>query len=111
MPLTEPPAIGVPGGLAVETDSGISIIETSDLVVELVDTGPSFVSDVSAVGEPVLAWCDDLCEAFHISEIASGEDTTFGDLTRGDRFEAKAARFSPHGRYLAAPTAAGDIVI
>ena len=111
LPLAEPPAIGVPGGLAVETDSGISIIESSDLVVELVDTGPSFVSDVSAVGEPVLAWCDDKCEAFHISEIASGEDTTFGDLTRGDRFEARAARFSPNGRYVAAPTAAGDIVI
>ena len=118
LPLTEPPAIGVPGGLAVETDSGISIVQSPDLVIELVDTGPAFISDVSAVGEPVLAWCDEQCESFHISEIASGEDTMFGEMTGGDRFmnggdrfESRAARFSPNGRYVAAPSTDGDVVI
>jgi hypothetical protein len=111
-PVTFPetsPTIGVPGGLATESDSGISIVDGSDLVVE-VATGPGFVSDVSADQEAALAWCDDKCEQLHIHDIASGEEQTFSD-PGGGTFIHRTARFSPDGRYLAAPTTTGDIVL
>jgi hypothetical protein len=105
------PAIGVPGGLAIESDSGISIWDlTQEEVVEL-GSGPGFVSDVTVGHQSALAWCDDPCDEFHITEITSGSDQVFTHPGLGTRYLARSARFSGDGRYLAAPTESGDIIV
>jgi hypothetical protein len=47
----------------------------------------------------------------HITDIPFIEDQTIIHRGQGTRFLARAARFSSDGRYLAAPTEAGDIIV
>jgi hypothetical protein len=98
------PAHGVLGGLAVETETGVAVwdVQTRDVVRRLGD-GPGFVAD--AHGRTVV-WCEDPCPQLHATDL-DGEDQTFTLLPEsGEVFDARSARLSPDGRYVAA--IAGD---
>jgi hypothetical protein len=106
------PGIGVAAGLAIESDTGIQIwdIGAGDIVGSL-GLGASFVSDSTFGHGSALAWCSDRCDELHITDIPSMDDLVFANPMLSTRFSARAARFSGDGRYLAAPTEAGDIVV
>jgi hypothetical protein len=107
------PEMGVPSGLAIETESGISLWDAT--LGEVGDPlGPSagFVSDVTMWSGSALAWCEDLCGRLHITEMPSGADQVVIHPDGEEiRFIARSARFSADGRYLAAPTKNGDVVV
>jgi len=105
------PAIGVPGGLVIESGSGISIWDPTLAEVVEMGSGPGFVSDVTVGHGSALAWCSDLCDEFHVTEVTSGADQVFIHPELSSPFLGRWARFSGDGRYLAAPTEVGDIVI
>ncbi len=107
------PAIGVPGGLAVETDGGIALWDAvSGTVTRRLGNGPGFVSDASG---PLLAWCVEDCAELHITNVATTRDDLViqvPDAETGSsalRFRARDARFSPDGTSLAA--IAGDSLV
>ena len=105
------PAIGVAAGLAIETESGIHIWDIGEGgVMGTLGADVSFASDTT-FGQPALAWCSDPCDEVHITDIPSMDDLIFTHPGQGARFIARAARFSADGRYLAAPTEAGDIIV
>jgi hypothetical protein len=103
------PAHGIPGGLALESDSGVVLwhAETGDVVGTL-GSGTGFVSDATVDGK--LAWCENTCEEMRISSLSDGTEIAVSH-PNGGAFEARAARFSDDGRYLAAPTATGVVLI
>jgi hypothetical protein len=106
------PEIGVASGLALESDSGILIWDLDEEeVVARLGLGSSFISDTTSEQGAALAWCDDPCDELHITDIPFMEDQTIIHPGQGNRFLARAARFSSDGRYLAAPTEAGDIIV
>ena len=106
------PAIGVAAGLAIESESGILIWDIGKgEVVATLGSGASFVSDTTFGHGSALAWCSDPCDELHITEIPTMEDVVWAAPGQGARFTARAARFSGDGRYLAAPTEAGDIIV
>lgn len=111
VPVTEPvtfdvpgfPAMGIGGGLAVETEDGVVLWDaaTGEATARL-GAGPATVADASG---SLLAWCDPACLELHITDLATGaevvatgsaaEFTTFS-------FGGRPARFSPDRRHLAA---------
>ena len=105
------PAIGIPGGLAIESDSGISILDPARGSVVELGSGASFISDVTVGRGSALAWCSDPCDEFHVTELISDVDQVFSHPGQRLRFVARSARFSGDGRYLAAPTESGDVVV
>jgi hypothetical protein len=98
------PAIGIPGGLALETDHGVALWDAdSGAVTDVLGSGTGFVSDSSSDGN--LAWCEDTCEVLHVTNVLTGEDMT---ITRPNpvapeapSFGARAARFANDHRFLA----------
>ena len=106
------PAIGTPAGLAMESDAGLLIWDVRELeVVGTLGSGASFVSDSTFGHGGALAWCSDPCDQLHITELPSMADQLVSHPGQGTGFIARAGRFSGDGRYLAAPTESGDVVI
>lgn len=103
------PAHGIPGGLALESDSGVVLwdAETED-VVGVLGTGTGFVSDVTVDGK--LAWCENTCDEMRITDINDGTEIPVSHPTGGS-FDARAATFSDDGRYLAAPSGTGVVLV
>lgn len=98
------PAIGIPGGLALETHNGVALWDAdSQAVTNVLGSGTGFVSDSSSDGN--LAWCEDTCEVLHVTNVLTGEDMT---IARPDPvppeappFDAGAARFANDHHFLA----------
>lgn len=112
-PLTEPvetpldgfPLIGIPGGLAVQTNSGLTLwnLEGGTMDV-LAGEGPGFVLD-SAGNE--LVWCSGGCTELVITNTSTLESERFTPPTGYDRFWPTHVSPSPQGagpggRWLAA---------
>lgn len=103
------PAHGIPGGLALESDSGVMVWDsTTEAVVGTLGTRAGFVSDASAGGK--LAWCEDPCDVMRITTLADSSEIAVRHPNAGAGFGARGARFSDDGRYLAAP-AEQDVVV
>jgi hypothetical protein len=106
------PAIGTPAGLAMESDSGLLIWNIGEVEdAGILGSGASFVSDSTFGHGGALAWCSDPCDQLHITELPSMADQVVTHPGQGARFLARAARFSGDGRYLAAPTEPGEVLI
>ncbi len=105
------PTIGIPGGLALETDTGIALWDAdTGEVVKVLGTGPASVSDVSRDRDARIAWCEDPCTELHITTIGSGEDVVVTSRS-GEPFDARSARFSNDLRFLAAPAGSSVVVV
>jgi hypothetical protein len=105
------PMMGIPGGLAIETDEGIALWDlASGEVSDILGSDPSSrVSDVSPLGQ--VAWCHRECYELEITWIETGESFRVGHPEPGIRFVPGEARFSSDGRFLAAPTRSDLVVI
>jgi hypothetical protein len=91
------PDIGIPGGLAFQTDTGLELwdMETGQ-TVPLEAAGP--VYDIHG---DELVWCSGNCSRLAITDTSTVETEEFNPPEGYDRFPA-AGRISPTGRYLAA---------
>jgi hypothetical protein len=100
-------ALGVRGGLALESDDGLGIWDAkAEKVVRRLGSGVSWVSD--AHGDR-LAWCEDGCNTMHVTDV-DGDDSVLLLPDQGG-FQPRAARFSPDGRRLALPTTGARLAI
>lgn len=105
------PAIGVAAGLALESDSGMRIWDVREgTILGTLGSGTAHVADSTFGYGSALAWCSGPCDQMHVTEIPSLDDSVFTYQAQGG-FIVGGARFSGDGRYLAAPTESGDIVI
>ncbi|MEN8041983.1 MAG: hypothetical protein ABFR95_10825, partial [Actinomycetota bacterium] len=105
------PAIGIQGGLAIETDEGVALwYTTGDHDTSTLGINRAYVSDVSRNRSNLLAWCQARCTQMHVTDLDDGTDTVFEHPVQGTRYDARSARFAAEGRFLAA-TAGDDIVI
>ncbi len=98
------PGHGVPNGVALETLSGVAIVDaaTGEIATRY-GTRSAFVSDVASNS---LAWCEDLCRTMHVTNVMTGDDLAVAVPENLDGYNAREARFSPDGSRLAA--LAGD---
>ena len=105
------PMMGIPGGLAIETDEGIALWHhATGAVSDVLGSDPSSrVSDVSPLGQ--IAWCHRECYELEFTWIETGESFRVGHPEPGVRFVPGEARFSSDGRFLAAPTRSDLVVI
>jgi hypothetical protein len=105
------PTVGIPGGLAFETGTGVALwdVSTRSFVRRLGNTA-GFIGD-AAGGE--LAWCEGLCTALHVTDVRGsslhvtdtrGADHAFPSPQAGQVFVARSPRLSPDGRYVAVLT-------
>jgi hypothetical protein len=105
------PAIGIPGGLAIETDTGIALWDAdTGEVFKVLGTGPSFVSDVSRDRDARIAWCEDPCTELRITTLGSGEELVVTSRS-GEPFDPRSARFGNDLRFLAAPAGSSVVVV
>ena len=105
------PSIGIPGGLAASSEDGIVLWSyTTGEVIERLGSGLASVSDVSRDPETKLAWCEEPCSEMHVTTLGGGEQVFLLGGSGQFTFDAGSARFSPDGRYLAAP-AGGDLIV
>ncbi len=106
------PAVGVRGGLAIETETGVAIWDAATgQVKNRFGTEVGFVSDSSPHIPTLLAWCQDRCTELHITDVDTGVDLVVATHPDEDtQFDARSARFSNDLRFLAAPAGA-DVVI
>ena len=103
------PAHGIPGGVALESESGILLWDSeAGAAVGTLGTRTGFVSDVTVDGK--LAWCQDPCDEMRITTLADNSEIAVRHPNSGVDFDARGARFSDDGRYLAAP-ADRDVVV
>ncbi len=106
------PAIGIPGGLAFETQEGVALWDAATNQVTAragsCATVSTFVSDSHG---DLLAWCETECDLFHVTRLAPSGPVDHPILPpHGTTFDARNARFSPDGRLLAT-TGGGWITI
>jgi hypothetical protein len=96
-PLAGYPAIGIPGGIAFETSTGLALWNaTSGKITG--HLGTQGVSGAEVHGS-LLAWCDGLCRQLHITDIGRSDVTV--PAPAGRAFAITTARFSPNGDALA----------
>ena len=105
------PSVGIPGGLALETGTGIALWDVSKgSIVRRLGHTAGFIGD-TAGGE--LAWCEGLCTALHVTGVrgtslhvtdAHGADHAFRSPQAGQVFLGRSSRLSPDGRYVAVLT-------
>ena len=118
-PLTEPtelgadgyPAIGVPGGLALETDAGIRLWYPGTGTTDVGFGGASAV--VADVDSSQLAYCPtSTCTEMHITDLSTqGTVIIFHSEGFNTRtFGGRSARFSPDGTFLALTTERGLVL-
>ncbi len=111
--LTEPteidmdgiPAIGVPGGLAVETDDGIRLWYLDGRASDFrLGDGPAFVFDVAG---DLLAYC----EGQPCTDVLIVDLTTQRTIAGGHFLDPYSGRFSPDGSQFALATADGVFLV
>jgi hypothetical protein len=91
--------IGIKGGLALQTDSGLNLWTLEDgQVVALESTGPGFVHDVF---DNRLAWCSGECTTLTMTNTETLETQEYPPPNGYDSFSYK-SHFSADGRYVAA---------
>jgi hypothetical protein len=107
-PSTGLPIVGIPGGLAFDTSTGIALWSFSRRAStrQLGGTGPGYIGD-SAAG--LVAWCDNLCLSVHVTATASGDDRTFPLPQPGWTVAQESVRLSPDGRYVAVMATRGIV--
>ncbi|MDQ1519743.1 MAG: hypothetical protein QOI55_816 [Actinomycetota bacterium] len=90
------PQIGVPGGIAYQTDNGIEVwnAATGRIGDPLAPKGATVI----AARADLLAWCDATCSTVHVTTVSVGRDIAVS-LPRAAG--PTMARFSPDGRSLA----------
>lgn len=93
------PDIGISGGLALQTDTGLALwsIETGQITT-LESPGPAFAHAVR--GEEVV-WCSGDCSRLAVTNTVTLETMQYDLPARYDTFLVS-SRMSPDGRYLAA---------
>lgn len=92
------PDIGTPGGLALQSDTGISLWDSeSNEITPLEGNGPGFSHDVHTDD---LAWCRGDCSQLLLTEVDSLTTKSFDPPHGYDMFLT--SRFSPDGKVLAA---------
>lgn len=91
--------IGIEGGLALQTDSGLNLWSVEDgQVVPLESTGPGFVHDVF---DNQLVWCSGDCTILAVTNTDSLDTQELSPPDGYDSFSYE-SQFSADGRYLAA---------
>jgi hypothetical protein len=91
--------IGITGGLALQTDSGLNLWTSEDgEVVPLESTGPGFVHDVF---DNWLVWCSGDCTTLTMTNTETLETQEYPPPNGYDSFSHE-SHFSADGRYLAA---------
>lgn len=100
-PLSGVPIVGVPGGLALESSTGIAIWNARQRAfVRKIGSRAGFIGN-EAHGQ--VAWCEGLCTFLHVTAVV-GSDKVFPSPHSGQVFEPDSVRLSPDGRYVAAIT-------
>ena len=105
------PSVGIPGGLAFETGTGVALwdVSTRSFVRRLGNTA-GFIGDAAG---GALAWCEGLCSSLHVTDVRStslqvtdrrGADYAFRSPQAGQVFLGRSPRLSPDGRYVAVLT-------
>jgi hypothetical protein len=93
------PMIGIPGGLAFQTRSGLVLWTMDTGVVRSLETGsPAWAHDV--LGDS-LVWCDADCAELRVTDTSTLATQRYAPPAGYDRFLVS-ARLSPSGDYLAA---------
>lgn len=93
------PAIGILGGLALETDHGVALWDAaSGEITDVLGSGRGFVGDSSSDGR--LAWCEETCETLHVANLLLGEDLAVVHPD-GTPFDIRATRFANDHRFMA----------
>jgi len=91
------PLIGIPGGLALQTDTGLDLwYADTGQTVTLVADGPGFALD--GFGDH-LVWCSGYCTELRVADTSTLATEFFAAPSGHDRFLS--GRFSPSGRHLA----------
>jgi hypothetical protein len=102
------PTVGIPGGLAFQTASGIALWNAS--THSFTRTLGTQAGDIAGEAANTLAWCEGNCYVLHVTDVADissdarGSDRVFSSPQAGQYFTTEALRISPDGRYLAAIT-------
>jgi len=101
------PIVGVPGGLAFETSTGIALwsFDHHAFIRQLEGTGPGYIGNAAAGS---VAWCDNACLSVHVTALA-GADRTFSLPRAGWIVEPDTVRLSPDGRYVAVVATRGPV--
>jgi hypothetical protein len=94
------PIVGIPGGLAFDTSTGIALwsFDAHAFTRQLGEIGPGYIGNAAA---GLVAWCDEVCLSVHVTTIADGADRTFSLPQPGWIVEPDVIRLSPDGRYVA----------
>lgn len=99
------PIVGVPGGLAFDTNTGIAFwsFDRHAFIRQLEGTGPGYIGNAAAGS---VAWCDNDCLSVHVTPLA-GPDRTFS-LPQGG-WVVDSVGLSPDGRYVAVLATRGPL--
>jgi hypothetical protein len=106
-PTSGVPIVGVPGGLAFDTDSGIALwsFDRHAFIRGLEGSGPGYIGNAAAGS---VAWCERVCLSVHVTALA-GADRTFSLPQAGWVVEPDSVRLSPDGRYVAVMATQGPV--
>ena len=100
-PLSGVPIVGIPGGLAFETSTGVAFWNAKRRAfIRRIGTRAGFIAN-AARGD--VAWCEGLCTSLHVTAVV-GSDKQIPSSQLGRVFEPDSVRLSPDGRYVAAIT-------
>ncbi len=100
-PLSGVPIVGIPGGLAFETSTGIAFWNAKRRAfIRQIGSRAGFIGN-AAHGQ--VAWCEGLCTSLHVTAVV-GSDKQIPSPQSGQVFEPDSVRLSPDGRYVAAIT-------
>jgi hypothetical protein len=101
------PIVGVPGGLAFDTDTGIArwSFDRRAFTRRLEGSGPGYIGNAAAGS---VAWCDRVCLSVHVTALAGG-DRIFSLPQSGWVVEPDSVRLSPDGRYVAVMATRGPV--
>jgi sugar lactone lactonase YvrE len=95
------PIVGIPGGLAFESRTGIAFWNAEQRAfVRYLGSRAGFIGN-AAHGQ--VAWCEGLCTSLHVTAVV-GSDKEFPSPQSRQAFEPDSVRLSPDGRYVAAIT-------
>ncbi|MEX1208510.1 MAG: WD40 repeat domain-containing protein [Acidimicrobiia bacterium] len=99
LPLAGYPGIGIEGGFALQTDTGLNLwnVGTGEITA-LESDGTGFPHDV--FGEELI-WCSGDCSRLAVTNTVTMATSNFDPLAPFDTFQVS-SRMSPDGRYLAA---------
>lgn len=102
------PRVGIPGGLAFETNSGIALWSTGQhRFVRRLGTEAGHIGNAA---DGLVSWCQGSCASLHVTAV-KGADRTVASARPGQAFDPDAMRLSPDGRYVAAVLAPTGVPI